>query len=191
MKEPCARIGEILKNFREKSGLKQMVVAKRSGISTSMLSQIERSLVSPSVNTLFSVCNAMGMDITDLFRMITHENPVYVYHDKDRTRQISNASIFETLIMRTVTPHFEEMFLMEINPGQELGLSGKGKDGAAMGYVFSGTVSLIMDDKKYSIKKNDSIYFPMLKAHVFQNNGKSTFKAIWCLVPTRKHYQNS
>ena len=79
LKSVVPSIGNILKVFREKTRKKQGEVATKAGISISMLSQIERGVVSPSIDTLFCVCKAVGMDIADLFRRISPDAPVRLH----------------------------------------------------------------------------------------------------------------
>jgi transcriptional regulator with XRE-family HTH domain len=45
------QIGRMLKLYREKTGRNQGEIATQAGISISMLSQIERGMVSPSIDT--------------------------------------------------------------------------------------------------------------------------------------------
>ena len=84
---PALKIGPLLKQYREGIRLTQSHVAKKSGISSSMLSQIESSIVSPSVNTLFAICNTMGMDMTNLMKSINQTNPIRLFHQEERSRE--------------------------------------------------------------------------------------------------------
>lgn len=191
LNESCAKIGETLKAYREKVGLKQTVVAQLSGISTSMLSQIERSLVSPSVSTLFSVCRAMGMDIVDLFKSVNQKNPIQIHHPIDRSIEESDSVRLDPLIMRTSTEHFEEMNLMEIKPGKQISLSGREKNKSALGFVLAGTVTFEVEEASYILKKGDSLYLPYIPPHTYKNTGKTSFKVIWCLIPDRQGFVTS
>lgn len=184
---PTSKIGPLLKAYRERVRLTQSCVAKSSGISSSMLSQIENSSVSPSINTLFSICNAMGMDMIYLMKAITQTTPVRVFHPDERPKEEYSESVFESLISQADTPHSGELLMMEIKPNQEIALKGDSKNITAMGYVFCGSVSLIIDQKTtYTIKKGDSILFQLLIPHIFRNTSKTTlFRAVWSLTPLR------
>lgn len=183
---PTARIGSLLKSYRESVRLTQSYVAKKSKISSSMLSQIESSYVSPSVSTLFSICKAMEMDMGHLMTALTQKNPVHIYHPNERPKQEDANTIFETLVPRLETPNFERLFLMEIKSGQEVGLKGSSNDEIAMGYVISGSAILIIDEKtKYPVKKGDSILLNPMISHSFRNSGKTVFRAVWCQSPIR------
>ena len=84
LKSPVSRIGRMLRAFREKTGRNLSDVAPEAGISVSMLSQIERGVVSPSIETLCLVCQALGFDIADVFSHLSQREPVRIQHDGRR-----------------------------------------------------------------------------------------------------------
>jgi len=74
--------------------------------------------------------------------------------------------------------------LLELKPGQEIALKGRGKDVSLMGYVISGSVLLITEgDTQYLLKKGDSILFTSLCPHTFRNHGSTPFRVVWSLIP--------
>lgn len=188
LNKPFHKIGLILRAYREKTGQKQATIAKQAGISTSMLSQIERSVVSPSIDTLFAVCNALRMDITHLFRSISEKDQVRVQHKGERLRNKGNSAKYEQLILSIDTGNPAEMFLLEVAPQQEVGLSENGHEGAEMGYVLSGTASLVVNGTEYILKQGDSVSFNSSLPHSLQNRGTIPFKAIWNALPPHKDY---
>lgn len=187
VENPASQIGSIIRSYREKIRLTQSSIAKKAGISSSMLSQIESSVVSPSVTTLFSICDALELNMTQLMKSITTNCPVQVYHSHERPKEESDGSSFETLISQTNTPHSGYMFLMEIKPMQKIGLSGQEKELVAMGYVINGSVLLSVEDQdEFLLKKGDSILFKSLCPHIFKNTSKTTtFKAVWSMAESR------
>jgi transcriptional regulator with XRE-family HTH domain len=51
-----------IKKFREQKGMSQEVLAGFSGISSDYLSQIERGLYAPSLETLDAIADALGIE---------------------------------------------------------------------------------------------------------------------------------
>lgn len=183
---PASKIGQLLKQYRESIRLTQSHVAKQSGISSSMLSQIESSIVSPSVSTLFAICNAMGMDMAYLMKMLNRTTPIHVYNPEKRPKEDYRNAFFEKLVPKSDTPNGAEFLLLEIQPGQEISLTGQGIDVVAMGYVIDGSVLVITEEKKdLLLKKGDSILFRSLLPHTFRNTGKTLFRAVWSISPLR------
>ncbi|MDO6353975.1 helix-turn-helix transcriptional regulator [Caloramator sp. CAR-1] len=61
---------EKIKELRLQKGLSQRALASKAGISQSMLSDIEKGKVNPTVKVLIKISNALGVDITELVENI-------------------------------------------------------------------------------------------------------------------------
>lgn len=64
---PEAEFGMQLRKRRHMLGLTLEDVAQRSGLGRSIISDIERDRVSPSIATLLKLCRALGLGLKDLF----------------------------------------------------------------------------------------------------------------------------
>jgi transcriptional regulator with XRE-family HTH domain len=62
-----SHIGERLREARRAADMTVREVARRVGVSPSLISQIERNKVTPSVSTLWSLVTALGLSMGDLF----------------------------------------------------------------------------------------------------------------------------
>ena len=60
------RIGAALASLREARALSMDALSKRSGVSKSMLSQIERQRANPTVAVVWRLANALGVPLTQL-----------------------------------------------------------------------------------------------------------------------------
>ncbi len=56
-----------VKNIRIKQNLTQSQLAYEAGIPTNQIGRIERNEISPSLNTIIKICNALDISITELF----------------------------------------------------------------------------------------------------------------------------
>ena len=72
------RFGEKLRTVRERKGYTLKVVAQAAGVSESLVSQIERNRVSPAIDTLLSLADALEIDLEYLFEEYRRERPVRV-----------------------------------------------------------------------------------------------------------------
>src|SRR5712692_5195086 len=61
-------LGARLRAAREGKGMTVRGLARYVGVSPSLVSQIERSRVMPSVGTLYAIANELGLVVDDLFR---------------------------------------------------------------------------------------------------------------------------
>jgi DNA-binding response OmpR family regulator len=60
-------IGEVVRTARKSQELTLKQLARRSGLSVSLLSQIERAESSASISSLYKIANALGLKMSDLF----------------------------------------------------------------------------------------------------------------------------
>jgi transcriptional regulator with XRE-family HTH domain len=61
-----------LKAKRAVLGVSQEELADRCGLHRTYVSQLERGLKSPSLNTLYALASALKVDVTDLVRDLGH-----------------------------------------------------------------------------------------------------------------------
>jgi transcriptional regulator with XRE-family HTH domain len=181
-------IGVLLKRYREKTRKNQGEVAIKAGISISMLSQIERGVVSPSIDTLVGVCGALGLDMTDLFRRITPDSPVRLQRAGQRLGTQRNGVHFEQLAASGHANFPAELLLLEVRPGKRVGLSTSGHEGIEMGYVLEGSAALTVEGAEYRLGEGDSVSFNANLPHSLVNVGKKTFRAVWTALPPHKDY---
>ncbi len=188
LKSLLPKIGTILRVFREKINKNQGEVAKVAGISTSMLSQIERGAVSPSIDTLVAVCMALDLDVADLFRRISPEAPLKIYRRGKRLFTSSKGVRFEQLCQSSDASHPAEMLLLEIGPAKQAGVFGNGHEGVEMGYVLEGNATLVVDGTSYELTEGDSVAYNSHLPHKLINNGNKNFKAVWNTLPPNKDF---
>ncbi|MBD3240747.1 MAG: cupin domain-containing protein [Chitinivibrionales bacterium] len=184
-----AAIGKTLRIVRERTGRNQAEVAGSAGISPSMLSQIERGAVSPSLDTLFAVCAALDFDIADLFRRLSPSKPVRVVHEQNRLRSSSGGGVrLEQLVASVHQAYPAEMFLLEIAAGRQHGISGRGHEGVELGTVLAGRAALTVDGETYELREGDSVSFDCKFSHRITNAGPGVFRAVWTVLPPHRDY---
>jgi transcriptional regulator with XRE-family HTH domain len=188
LKSVLPEIGTILRLFREKINKKQGEVASRAGISTSMLSQIERGAVAPSIDTLVAVCAALELDVADLFRRISPEAPLRIHRRGKRLFTAARGVRYEQLGRSADASHPAEMLLLEIAPGKQAGVSDNGHEGVEMGYVLEGNANLIVNGTEFALREGDSVSYNSHLPHKLVNTGETKFKAVWNALPPHRDY---
>ena len=63
-------MGQELRKARERAGLTQEELSFRAGLSRPYVSQLERDLKSPTVATLFLICDALDVSAADVVRRV-------------------------------------------------------------------------------------------------------------------------
>jgi transcriptional regulator with XRE-family HTH domain len=183
LKDIIPKIGRLLKIYREKTGRNQSDIAEKAGISISMLSQIERGIVAPSVETLVAVCQVLDLDPSELFKKIASDRPVHIHRHGERLRS-EHAGVRYEQLMTSMHPSYQaELFLLEVDPNSKTSFRGDGHEGAEMGYVIAGEAILTVDATDYVIAEGDSFFFNARLPHQLSNNRNHVFKAVWSISP--------
>ena len=63
----ASKVGNRLRAERERLGIGLRELARRVGVSPSLVSQIELDRVNPSVSTLYALVTELGMTMSDVF----------------------------------------------------------------------------------------------------------------------------
>jgi transcriptional regulator with XRE-family HTH domain len=188
LKSAEGEIGKVLRLAREKSARNLGEIALQAEISISMLSQIERGIVSPSIDTLLRVCQALELDAGELFRRISPKPGLKLVHKGKRLSTETGGVKYEQLSSASEAGIAAEMFLMEVRAGAGVGMSNKGHEGVELGYMLAGSAVLIVDGKEYEVRAGDSVTFSAHLPHRLENRGDELFQSIWTALPPHKDY---
>ena len=66
-------LGEEIREARLKIGLSQEALAEKSGLHRTYISLLERNKKSPTIETLFRICKALGVSAAGLIRKVEAE----------------------------------------------------------------------------------------------------------------------
>ena len=179
--------GEKIRIIRERKQITLRQVAEAAGISESMVSQIERNKVSPSIDTLLSVVDYLGIDIDYLFSDYKKSGKVMITRRNKGNILKSESSIYSQLcsIPGTENSAPVEAVWLEIESGREKGNIEYGHPGSEIGIIIEGEGSLAYGTDEYTLSGGDSISFSSDIPHILKNTGKETLRAIWILSPPR------
>jgi len=186
------KFGEKLRTVRERKGLTLKDVAQRANVSESLVSQVERNKLSPSIDTLLLIADVLDID---------HE---YLFSDYRKKRKIAiiKADERESIRRNKITIHqlsstheitrdpSIEAFLLEIEAAGEKGDREYGHSGWEFGFILEGQAELIYDNAIYQLAAGDSVSFPSDLPHLFKNVTDSVLKAIWVVAPPRKIFRS-
>ena len=119
------RLGQHLKSLRKDKNLTLVQLAHKSGVSRSLLSQLERGQANPTLGTLWNLSRALGLDMAEIVEEIETNRPeeASIEHlTADSTPHIRQAQHGVTLSILnppTLVEQFE-WYKLEIEPGGAL-----------------------------------------------------------------------
>lgn len=166
-----AELGERIRVLRVSSGYSLADLAAVSGVSRSMLSEIERGAKTPGVLTLDKLATSLG---TTIARLLDEpiESRIHLMRF-DEQRSVRDPEGWERRILSPVLPGVEFEFMRTtIDPGVDAGEFLPHAPGSRE-YVAieSGTLNLSINGTEYVLNSGDSIYYPGDCLHGFRNNG--------------------
>lgn len=182
------QFGEKLRAVRERRGYTLKAVAQRASVSESLVSQIERNKVSPSVDTLLLIADVLEIDYEYLFSDYRQKRRVTMVRAAERDSIRRNKVTIHQLSCTDEVAEDPaiEAFLLEIEETGETGDREYGHAGREFGIILEGQAELIYGDETYVLDKGDSISFPSNIPHLLKNTGKHVLTAIWVVTPPRK-----
>jgi len=180
--------GDILRSVRERRGVTLKSVAEKAGVSESLVSQIERNRVSPSIDTLLTLTDILEIDLDYLFRFRKQNKVVDLVRKSERssitTPQVTYSRL--SVLPDQSEEHSIEAFLMDINTGAEQGSQEYGHVGKEFGYILEGQGQLLYGTEIYELGEGDSIAFASDIPHILKNTGNTILRALWVITPPRK-----
>jgi transcriptional regulator with XRE-family HTH domain len=174
------RIGAIARELRKRAGLALQPLAERAGISTAMLSQIERGLSTPSLRSLRLLSEALEVPISRFFEESAQPRPPsFVVRTNERRRlRLSPTGVIKDLISPD-SPSWIEMYELRLLPGGSSGNDFHRHDGEKAGYVLEGQLQLMLGQESFVLNPGDAFRFPSVVPHMFRNPSESAARIIW------------
>lgn len=167
-------ISKNLKRIRKEKGLSLDALSALTGVSKSMLGQIEREEVNPTISTILKISNGLKVSFTSLLR---NEKPEV---DFIRSEDLNPVFEGEGHKLYSVIPFEDnkrfETYIVEIMPGHKYSSEGHIKGTEEIITVFEGELTLTINETEYTLLKNDSIRFMADKGHIYENKGTDTTK---------------
>ncbi|MCG8564721.1 MAG: helix-turn-helix domain-containing protein [Desulfobacterales bacterium] len=179
------KLGALLRAIRNSRHLTIKEVASKAGVSSSLLSQIERNRISPSLDTLLQLLEVYGVSPNQFFKDYETHSKVEIIRKDERKIVERKGFKYEKLCGESQTKgnHSFNAFFLELAPGQERGDVDDGHLGRELGLVVAGSAELVYGQESYEIKAGDSVSFFSQIPHVIKNNSKELFQAYWVVTP--------
>ena len=176
------KIGEKLRRLRMLRGLTQEELADRCELSKGFISQVERDLASPSIATLTDLLECLGSSLPSFFNDKEADKVVYTAQDMfvKEDGEMLRGSI--TWLVANAQKNSMEPILVELAAGGETQMLPP-HDGEEFGFVLSGSIHILLGDKRHKAKAGDSFCLHPHASHQLKNAGKTKAKVLWISTP--------
>lgn len=177
-------LGLQIRRKRKEIGSTLAQAAKDIKISSSLLSQIERGVVNPSISTLRAIADYLKTPIGVLLsERITQENAVVV-RKNEKSYSVVRGKGVKFHILSPGNSNLEFMY-DEFEPGSSTGDKPYRHEGEECVFVLKGKLEITVSDKKFILEEDDFMWFHSTIPHRIRNLADEKSTAIWVDTPPR------
>lgn len=175
----CRRIHQL----RQDRGWSLDVLSRASGVSRSMLSQIERELANPTLAVTVRIASALGLSMSELVDQASPAPGIEIIRADDRShifRSDQNCSI------RTLSPlHLEkdvEFYEVLLQPGGALRSAAHFEGTREFLTVQKGRVTIVSGDEATELNRADSASYRADVPHEIRNSGRGAAQVFLVVI---------
>ncbi|HEU4321196.1 MAG TPA: helix-turn-helix domain-containing protein [Acidimicrobiia bacterium] len=186
-------IGERLREERVKAGISQRELARRLGLSASLISQLESGLSKPSVGTLYAIVTELDLSLDRIIRGEEFAEPettsdivegvTPLVHPGDRQVIDLASGVRWEELTREGEEGIDFLYATyEVGGTSTPDQSLMRHHGREYGYIISGQLGIQIGFQNLELDPGDSIAFDSTEPHRLYNRGNVPVHAIWFVV---------
>lgn len=177
MNQPEQVIRHNLRRFREARNLSYVELASVTGVSKSMLRQIEIGESSPTINTLWRIAN--GLEIPFSLLLLAPGADLDKRHFKDASPLHGQTDGYRLYPMVTFdTNRTFEVYYVEVDAGVALDADPHTGNAEEIVMVLQGQLEIRVQDVRSVVAAQEMLRFQANQAHGYQNPGPQMAAAI-------------
>jgi transcriptional regulator with XRE-family HTH domain len=186
-------IGSRLKAVRMENNLSQRELARKSGVTNGMISQIEGNTTSPSVASLKRILDAIPISLSAFFSDETADSKQIFFRSKE-LREINPVNVYRKysgdvgdLSLRQVGGRGNlaiQMLHERYAPGSDTGDDLYQHSGDEVGIVISGHIEITVGDQVALLGPGDAYAFESRNPHRFRNPGEEDCVIVSACTPS-------
>ena len=179
------RLGERIKKKREVQKIQLNDLARRAGISSSALSQIENAKASPSIVTLKNIAECLHTTVGELIGENENlsQNPLITREEVKFVEK--NESGSELYLLSSYDPLKKmETYLVKFKEHSDIQGLFTTHHGQAFCHVTKGTFEFHLDEISYLLKPGDSFYFDTILSHRVNLIEAEKGELLWVTTPS-------
>ncbi|GGI41449.1 helix-turn-helix domain-containing protein [Mammaliicoccus stepanovicii] len=161
-------IGEKLKNLRYQKNLTQEELGERTDLSKGYISQLERNLSSPSMETFLNILDVLGVEPSEFFNEKLYQARIH-YPIEEQTLY---DEYDEGYIINWLVPDSNELEMEPVVITLRKGCKYKSfapSSSETFAYVKKGSITLNIGKDTYTAKEGECFYFKANESHQFSN----------------------
>jgi len=185
--ETAASVGERLRRWRQVARLLLADVARATDLSPGYISQVERGLANPSLETLKRLADAVGQSVGGLFvdaePELRRADRIWITRSGQRKRITYAGSQLSNELISPDVQHLFEAIFVEAALGSTSGDHPHSHVGEECGFIIRGCMRFWAGDQQTDLYAGDSIYLDSTVPHRWIAIGDDDLHALWVITP--------
>lgn len=170
-------IGQRIRELRKDRGMTLQALAEASGVSSSMLSLVERALATPSIESLIQVGEALSINIANLFEIDDAASELVVRADDAEVIR-TDETVIRRILRNEAAPGVS-IEITDILPGADWFPAETRPSGFTHGLVIEGELAVEVDGRSYALSAGDLISFASIRQSRISNASAAPVRTVW------------
>ncbi len=176
-------LGDRIRARRKELGLSQGALAERAGLTASFISQVERDVTSPSIDSLYKISTALEVPVFHFLLEPGAASPVVRRQERMRITWPASGTELAFQLLTPSTSQRLEAFMTEWEPGEQRPLAGFGETTEEFVYVLQGQLEIRLGDDAYLLGPGDTACFEGAMLRDMKPRGDQTVRFISVITP--------
>jgi len=172
MEDVQSIISKNVRLLRDQKKLSLEKMAELTGVSKTMIGQIERGESSPTLTTIWKIANGLKVSFTSLINNPQPDTKVILRKDIQALSEDNGKYKVYPSFPFQDDRHFE-MYTVEIETEGKLSSEGHKEGAEEFITVFEGELTVEVNNCQYTLNSGDSIRFKADRSHSYYNLGES------------------
>lgn len=180
---PIKDIGKKIRYYRQEKEMTVEALANKTNLSSSLISQVERGLSTPSLDSLWKMTQALGISPIKLFEENANDQIVVIPREEQKVLILPESNVTYRLLSPVNSQTKLEFLSIVLEPGTWSKVDLVAHKGEECGVIVHGEMTVVVGKKEYLLREGDSIYLDSTVPHRFFNHGDKVAIGIWAMTP--------
>ncbi len=178
-------IGKVLKRLRKEKGIKLTALAELTGIQAATLSRMENLKMRGTVDSHMKIARALSINLTELYSEAMKSEEAVEIKNMNQPLEICSHNAESSYAVLTSNALSKKMLpaLLQIKPKGRTDITQSPLGSEKFVYVLEGSIEVLIEDKRYSLNTDNSLYFNASFKHSFLNNSNLPAKILSMITP--------
>ena len=174
------QIGKKINQFRKEKGLTIKDFSEMSGISTALVSQLERGIGNPTLSVLRQICRTLETSMSSLFfEEIDNASLICRASGRERIHNPNEKnSVYYNLTPGPLKSNVG-LLLMSLNPHSETNEGFSQHFEEEIAYLVEGNASIVFEDEEFLLHQGDTVRILPSRKHKMRNDSAKPVQVLF------------